>query len=87
MLHSKVYYMELPGGSACAFVGSNNVTSFALGGQNVEAAILLEGPATSVELDAIRARITSARSGRAVHIWHEGIVGVVDTRVHRRHAS
>src|SRR5262245_47210702 len=30
MLHSKVYYMELPNSEACAFIGSHNVTSFAL---------------------------------------------------------
>src|SRR5262245_33140585 len=43
MLHSKIYYMELPNQQACAFVGSHNVTSFALQGQNGEAAVLLEG--------------------------------------------
>src|SRR4051812_5636244 len=25
MLHSKVYYMEMPGDQACAFIGSHNV--------------------------------------------------------------
>jgi hypothetical protein len=65
MLHSKVYFMELPDGKACALVGSNNVTSFALGGQNGEAAVLLEGPTNCAEFDAIRTHIAAAR-GQAV---------------------
>lgn len=60
MLHSKVYYMELPGEQACAFVGSHNVTSFALQGLNGEAAILLEGPVEAVEFDRIRNHIKAA---------------------------
>ena len=39
MLHSKIYYMELPDSKACAFIGSHNVTSFALTGLNGEAGI------------------------------------------------
>ncbi len=35
-----IYYMELPGGDACAFIGSHNVTAFALTGLNGEAAVL-----------------------------------------------
>ena len=60
MLHSKIYYMELPGEQACAFVGSHNVTSFALQGLNGEAAILLEGPRQAVEFDRIRKHIQLA---------------------------
>ncbi|MCB1127906.1 MAG: hypothetical protein KDM81_15535, partial [Verrucomicrobiae bacterium] len=37
MLHSKVYYMELPDATACAFIGSHNATAFALTGLNGEA--------------------------------------------------
>jgi hypothetical protein len=60
MLHSKIYYMELPGDQACAFVGSNNLTSFALRGLNGEACVLLEGPASSDQFIRIRAHIQSA---------------------------
>jgi hypothetical protein len=62
MLHSKVYYMELPGSRACAFIGSHNVTSFALMGLNGEAAVMIEGPLDSVEFDKIRAHINTART-------------------------
>jgi hypothetical protein len=47
MLHSKIYYFEMTDGQAAAFVGSHNLTGFALRGMNGEAAILLEGPATN----------------------------------------
>ncbi len=54
MLHSKVYYMDLPEGQACAFIGSHNMTSFALSGLNGEAAVMLEGPASSPEFEKVR---------------------------------
>src|SRR5262245_29727938 len=62
MLHSKVYYMELPQGNACAFIGSHNVTSFALTGLNGEAAIMLKGPANSPEFQTVRGHIETARN-------------------------
>lgn len=62
MLHSKVYYMELPGSKACAFIGSHNLTSFALTGLNGEAAIMVEGPANSAEFYKIRDHIDTARN-------------------------
>jgi hypothetical protein len=61
MLHSKIYYMEFPDGTACAFVGSHNVTSFALKGLNGEAAVLLEGHSVAAEFQAIRDHISEAR--------------------------
>ncbi len=61
MLHSKVYYMDMPDDQACAFVGSNNLTCFALQGLNGEASILLEGPKELPQFDAIRAHIQTAR--------------------------
>lgn len=61
MLHSKIYYMELPGGQACAFIGSHNVTTFALTGLNGEAAVLLEGPVAATEFAQVRQHITAAR--------------------------
>ena len=67
MLHSKVYYMELPGGNACAFIGSHNVTAFALTGLNGEAAVLLEGPTASPEFDKVRQHIDTARSQSVVY--------------------
>lgn len=57
MLHSKVYYMELPDNQASAFVGSNNVTSFALQGLNGEASIMLEGHRDLPQFAAIRTHI------------------------------
>jgi hypothetical protein len=62
MLHSKIYYMELPGAKACAFIGSHNMTSFALNGLNGEAGVLLEGDKNSVEFEQIRNHIEEARS-------------------------
>lgn len=62
MLHSKVYYMELPDSTACAFVGSHNMTSFALTGMNGEAAVFLEGPLGSPEFDKIRSHIETAKN-------------------------
>ena len=47
MLHSKVYLFEMPEEKSTAFVGSHNITGFALGGLNGEAGVLLEGPASS----------------------------------------
>jgi hypothetical protein len=61
MLHSKVYYMELPGGHAVAFIGSHNATAFALTGLNGEAAVMLEGPVESPEFDEVRRHIEEAR--------------------------
>lgn len=62
MLHSKVYYMELPDSKACVFIGSHNVTSFALTGLNGEAGVLLEGPVNSSEFDKVRMHINTSRS-------------------------
>jgi hypothetical protein len=62
MLHSKIYYMEFPDSTAAAFVGSHNVTSFALTGLNGEAAIMLEGPVESPEFAKIRKHIDTAQN-------------------------
>ena len=61
MLHSKIYYTELPGEQACAFVGSHNLTAFALGGLNGEASVMIEGPVASPEFQTVRDHITEAR--------------------------
>jgi len=60
MLHSKVYFMEMPNDQACAFIGSHNVTSFALQGLNGEAGVQLEGPASGPEFGVIREHIRIA---------------------------
>ncbi|MDU0359827.1 hypothetical protein RWK44_05305 [Rhizobium sp. 25PS6] len=61
MLHSKVYYMELPGSRVCAFIGSHNVTAFALGGSNGEASVLIEGDVDAPEFAAVRGHIDEAQ--------------------------
>jgi hypothetical protein len=67
MLHSKVYYMEDPDGNASAFIGSHNVTAFALGGLNGEAAVLLEGKKESSEFEKVRQHIATARNQAVVY--------------------
>jgi hypothetical protein len=57
MLHSKVYFLDMGDGGACAFVGSHNLTGFALLGLNGEAGILIEGPSNSPEFTVIRNHI------------------------------
>jgi hypothetical protein len=62
MMHSKVYYMELPNAQACAFIGSHNVTSFALSGLNSEAAVMLEGAVDSSEFERVRRHIEATKN-------------------------
>lgn len=61
MLHSKIYYMEYPDQTAAAFIGSHNLTAFALTGLNGEGAVLLEGPKTLPEFDYVRRHIDEAQ--------------------------
>lgn len=61
MMHSKIYFMELPGAQAAAFIGSHNVTAFALAGLNAEASVLLEGPSDSPEFTQIRQHIAAVQ--------------------------
>ncbi|MEC9344630.1 MAG: phospholipase D family protein [Pseudomonadota bacterium] len=60
MLHSKIYYFDLPGDEAAAVVGSNNLTGFALRGLNGEAAVLLEGPSADPVFEDIRNHIAES---------------------------
>lgn len=77
MLHSKVYYMELPSMEACALIGSHNMTSFALNGLNGEAGVLLEGTRDLPEFVAVRAHcdevqrqaIAYQRSMKEAYAW------------------
>ncbi|TXL74082.1 hypothetical protein FHP25_17900 [Vineibacter terrae] len=67
MLHSKIYYMELPDSSACALIGSHNLTAYAMGGLNGEASIMLEGPMNAPEFDKVRSHIEAARREAATY--------------------
>ncbi len=60
MLHSKVYLMEMPDGTSAAFIGSHNITGFALLGLNGEAGVLLEGPSDAAQFVEIRRHIAEA---------------------------
>ncbi len=60
MLHSKVYLFDQLDGKAAAFVGSHNLTGFALCGLNGEAGILMQGPGGGVPFADIRQHIESA---------------------------
>jgi hypothetical protein len=62
MLQSKVYLLDMGDGSACAFVGSHNLTGFALLGLNGEAGILIEGPSNSPEITAIRNHVNESKA-------------------------
>ena len=67
MLHSKVYLFERSDGTAAAFVGSHNITGFALCGLNGEAGVLLEGPSTEAFFGDVRAHIGAAINGSVVY--------------------
>lgn len=60
MMHSKVYLLDMGDGQAAAFVGSHNLTGFALQGKNGEAGVLLEGPANAPQLVALRQHVDEA---------------------------
>ena len=60
MLHSKIYFFEMPDQTAAAFVGSHNMTGFALRGLNGEAGMLLEGPSSNPLFNEIRAHLVES---------------------------
>ncbi len=60
LLHSKVYLFERADGSAAAFVGSHNLTGFALCGLNGEAGVLIEGPGGAPPFPDIRQHLNIA---------------------------
>ena len=60
MLHSKIYLLDMGDGQAAAFVGSHNLTGFALHGKNGEAGVLLEGPADAPQFVALRRHVDEA---------------------------
>jgi hypothetical protein len=63
MLHSKVYLFDMGSNQAAAFVGSHNLTAFALGGLNGEAGILLEGDSSDPAFDQLRSHIGACVAG------------------------
>lgn len=80
MLHSKVYLFEMECGEAAAFVGSHNMTGFALYGLNGEAGVLLTGALDCQPVKDIRRHITEAISSstqydpdnREAYAWWAG---------------
>jgi hypothetical protein len=60
MLHSKVYLFKIPDGTSAAFVGSHNLTGFAMRGLNGEAGVLLEGHDSNSIFDEVRAHIAES---------------------------
>jgi hypothetical protein len=67
MLHSKVYLFERSNGTTAAFVGSHNVTGFALCGLNGEAGVLLEGASTEAVFADMHAHVSAASNGSVVY--------------------
>jgi len=59
MLHSKVYLFDMGANASAAFVGSHNLTAFALGGKNGEAGILLEGDSNEPAFDQLRDHVST----------------------------
>lgn len=60
MMHSKVLSMENCNGTSTAFVGSHNLTDFALTGLNGEMGILIEGSSSHSQFEDIRMHIAQA---------------------------
>lgn len=58
MLHSKVYLFDMGSDRACAFVGSHNLTGFAMRGLNGEASVFLEGDAKDLAFVELRRHVT-----------------------------
>ncbi len=61
MMHSKIYYFE-HGSKATAIVGSHNMTSFALEGQNTEASVVIEGDKNETVFQDVRTHISHVDS-------------------------
>jgi hypothetical protein len=60
MLHSKIYLFDMPDRTTAAFVGSHNLTGFALRGLNGEAGVLLEGASSALVFDEVREHIAES---------------------------
>jgi HKD family nuclease len=62
MMHSKIYFFEIDSKTSAAIIGSHNMTSFALGGLNSEAAIYIEGDKTNPLFQDILSHINKCAS-------------------------
>ena len=62
MLHSKIYYAERPNGKATAYVGSHNLTEYAISGLNCEAGVRIFGKRECPEFERIRQHIDQIRA-------------------------
>jgi hypothetical protein len=62
MMHSKIYYMEYSDSTASAFIGSHNLTGFAMEGLNGEAGVRLDGLKSSPEFEKVRKHIATAEA-------------------------
>ena len=67
MLHSKIYLFEHSDGTSTAFVGSHNLTGFALRGLNGEAGVLLEGQTSESVFNEVRAHIKESYNQATVY--------------------
>lgn len=67
MLHSKVYLLDMGGGQAVAFVGSHNLTGFALVGLNGEASIELAGDARDPAFRDLQRHVDTAVAQASVY--------------------
>jgi hypothetical protein len=61
MMHSKVYLFE-GSARATAIVGSHNLTGFAIAGQNTEASVLIDAPASDPLIQQVRDHISAVRT-------------------------
>lgn len=58
MLHSKIYLLNMGFRKTCAFVGSHNLTGFAMRGLNGEASVFLEGDTDDPAFVELRRHVT-----------------------------
>lgn len=67
MIHSKLIYMDLPDNKACAFIGSHNLTAFALSGENGEAGVLIEGDKDDENLKKVKRQINAINNDARIY--------------------
>jgi len=67
MIHSKLIYMDLPDNKACAFIGSHNLTAFALSGENGEAGVLIEGDRDDENLKKVKKQINAINNDASIY--------------------
>ena len=67
MIHSKLIYLDLPDNKACAFIGSHNLTAFALSGENGEAGVLIEGDRDDENLKKVKKQINAINNDASIY--------------------